>query len=91
MPGGSSQVIYYECKKDGSLAKNSERKVVDTETFDNVKKTASDKAKMLAGDILKGTVSVDPYEYKSENACNYCPYVSICKFDKHLGDRFRAI
>ncbi|MBR5178724.1 MAG: PD-(D/E)XK nuclease family protein [Lachnospiraceae bacterium] len=91
LPGGSSQVIYYECKKDGSLAKNSERKVVDTETFDNVKQTASDKAKMLAGDILKGRVSVDPYEYKSENACNYCPYVSVCKFDKHLGDRFRAI
>ena len=91
LPGSSSQVIYYECKKDGSLAKTSERKVVDTETFDNVKKTASDKAKMLAGDILKGRVSVDPYEYKSENACNYCPYLSVCKFDKHLGDRFRAI
>ena len=88
---GSSSVIYYECKKDGNLAKTSENKVVDTETFDKVNRIASEKAKSIAEEILQGKVTVNPYEYGQENACSYCPYVSICKFDRHSGDRYRAI
>ena len=88
---GKSEIIHYEFTQKGSLGKNSEKCVVDTETFDNVKKKASDKAKTLAENILQGNVAVNPYEYKQENACTYCPYISVCKFDRHLGDRFRPI
>ena len=88
---GSSRVINYECKKDGMISKNSEKSVIEPLEFDNVSSSASAKAKTLAEDILKGNVSVNPYEYKQENACNYCIYRSVCKFDRHLGDRFRKI
>ena len=88
---GKSEIIHYEFTQKGSLGKNSEKCVVDTETFDNVKKKASDKAKTLAENILQGNVAVNPYEYKQENACTYCPYISVCKFDRHLGDKFRPI
>ena len=88
---GSSSVINYECKKDGRLSKASEKIVIEPAEFDKVSRTASDKAKELAGEILKGKVSVNPYQYKQENACQYCIYRSVCKFDRRLGDNFREI
>ncbi|MCR5727521.1 MAG: PD-(D/E)XK nuclease family protein [Lachnospiraceae bacterium] len=88
---GSSYVINYECKKDGTLSKSSLSNVLEPEEFEDISKTATRKAKELSEDILKGNVSVNPYEYKQENACNYCVYRSVCKFDRRLGDSFRGI
>ena len=88
---GSSEVIPYDCKKDGDLTKSSEKTVVDTDTFNQIGRAASEKAKNLAEDILHGNVAVNPYEYKQENACSYCPYAPVCKFDRRLGDSFRSI
>ena len=32
--------------------------------------------------ILKGEVSVSPYEMGQKNACQYCPYQGACGFDE---------
>ena len=88
---GSSSVLKYECKKDGTLKKGMEKTIVKELEFDNIQKMASDKAKTLAEEILRGEMSVNPYSYKLENACQYCVYKSVCKYDRRLGDKFRPI
>lgn len=42
------------------------------------------------GNILNGVVACTPY-YKSvsDNACLYCEYKSVCKFDQELGGRVK--
>lgn len=88
---GSSTVINLSFKKDGGISQHSEAAVVTQEDFDLINTIASKKAETLARDILDGNVSANPYEYKSENACKYCDYKSVCQFDRHLGDRFRKV
>lgn len=34
--------------------------------------------------ILSGNVDILPYKFKQETACKYCPYISICRFDKYI-------
>ncbi|MCR4991936.1 MAG: PD-(D/E)XK nuclease family protein [Lachnospiraceae bacterium] len=88
---GSSTVINLSFKKDGGISQHSESAVVTQEDFDLINTIASKKAETLARDILSGNVAADPYEYKTENACKYCDYRSVCQFDRHLGDRFRKV
>ena len=71
--------------------KGMEKTIVKELEFDNIREMASDKAKTLAEEILRGEMSVNPYTYKAENACQYCAYKSVCKFDKRQGDKFRPI
>ena len=88
---GSSTVINLSFKKDGGISQHSESAVVTQEDFDLINTIASKKAETLARDILSGNVAAEPYEYKTENACKYCDYRSVCQFDRHLGDRFRKV
>ena len=29
-------------------------------------------------------MTVDPYEYKERNACTFCQFASMCKFDEKI-------
>ena len=42
--------------------------------------------------ILDGEADAAPYELSRKNACTYCPYGSVCGFDKKLpGYEFRRL
>ena len=42
--------------------------------------------------IAGGSVRINPYEYKQETACAYCPYRSVCGFDEKIpGYGYRKI
>ena len=86
-----SDVINYNYTKDGKLYKGCEKSVIPKEEFDRVAKTASDKAKSLAEEILAGRVEVDPYENKGSNPCSYCAYAGVCGFDRRRGDTYRSL
>ena len=45
----------------------------------------------FAGEIKCGRISVDPMDFgKDSTVCDYCPYHSICKFDRRIeGYRYR--
>ncbi len=86
-----SDVINYNYTKDGKLYKGCEKSVIPRDDFERVAKTASDKAKSLAEEILAGRVEVDPYENKGSNPCSFCAYAGVCGFDRRRGDTYRSL
>ena len=40
----------------------------------------------------KGDAQISPYELGTKNACTYCPYISVCGFDRKIpGYGFRRL
>ena len=76
--------------KDGSFRKNSS--VASSEQFAGLGRYVRTKIEKLRSSILAGDAEVSPYELGKKNACTYCPYVSVCGFDRKLpGYEFRRL
>ena len=76
--------------KDGSFRKNSS--VASSEQFAVLGRYVRTKIEKLRSSILAGDAEVSPYELGKKNACTYCPYVSVCGFDRKLpGYEFRRL
>ena len=37
--------------------------------------------------IARGDIPIRPTRLDKRNPCDYCPYKSICRFDRKLGDK----
>ena len=67
-------------------------KTAETEEFEKLSEFVLDKSKELAGSILSGDISVNPYRYGQEDACRYCVFKGVCGFDERLpGFRKRSL
>jgi ATP-dependent helicase/nuclease subunit B len=85
-----SDVIPVKLKKDGSFAASS--KVMGKEDFGRVSAYVDRKIREYGKRILAGDIQVDPYEMKNRNACTYCTFRSICRFDASIpGYRHRDL
>ena len=42
------------------------------------------KIEKIRSSILEGDARVSPYELGKKNACTYCPYMTVCGFDRKL-------
>ena len=74
----------------GTFSSNS--KVANQKEFAIMMEYVQEKAKKIGREILKGNTSVNPFEWKKENACEYCPYKEICGFDEKLpGYEYRKL
>ena len=50
--------------------------------FNDLQKAVDDKVQELAKGIAEGRIDISPMRSKGERiACQYCPYLSICRFD----------
>lgn len=76
-----AQVLKISLKKDGSLNAASEKKVATTRQFKVISKYANEKIREIGLEIVKGTISVNPYELEEQDACSYCIYKGICQMD----------
>jgi ATP-dependent helicase/nuclease subunit B len=74
-----SDVIPVEKKKDGSFSARSG--VLSGDEFKVISNYVNHKIQEIGKDILDGTISVNPYEKGSDNACTYCAYKKVCGFD----------
>ncbi|MDD2217272.1 MAG: exodeoxyribonuclease V subunit gamma [Eubacteriales bacterium] len=54
------------------------------EEFSEFVKSFDKRLTQLAGDLLKGIVSVSPKRFGDKTSCDYCDYKSICRFDETL-------
>lgn len=66
----------------GTFSSNS--KVADQEQFASMMNYVNHKAKKIGQQILDGNTEVNPFEKQKENACEYCPYRSVCGFDEKI-------
>jgi len=74
-----SDVIPVEKKKDGSFSARSS--VMSSEELQLVSDYVSRKITEIGREILQGTISLNPYERGTEEACTYCPFRKVCGFE----------
>ena len=76
--------------KHGSFRKNSS--VADRTQFAVLGRYVRTKIEKIRSSILEGDAEVSPYELGKKNACTYCPYMTVCGFDRRLsGYEFRRL
>ena len=77
-------------KKDGGFYSNSS--VADRKQFQMLGNYVKKKIHEIRTDILRGDAQIAPYELGNRNACTYCPYISVCGFDRKIaGYEFRRL
>lgn len=89
---GKSQVIPVTLKKDGNLSASGSH-VASREEFEVMQEYANTKIIRSAQEIYEGNIRIDPYTAgTTESSCNYCPYASVCGFDRKIpGYHYRKI
>ena len=76
--------------KDGSFRKGSA--VAGREQFRALNRYVKEKNADIQESLLSGIPMVAPYEIDRKNACTYCPYGTVCGFDRKLpGYEFRHL
>ncbi len=75
----------------GDAVDLSKKYVASTSQFSALEKYVDKLMQRFAREIKCGRISVDPMDFgKNSTACDYCPYHSICKFDRRIdGYRYR--
>lgn len=81
---GSSAIIPVNITKTGL---DSRSNAIETKTYSKFVNYVSNMATDMQDKIIKGDISINPVE----EVCTYCPYGSICNFDRKLGDRYREV
>lgn len=64
--------------KDGSLTKNSYKKVLTEEEFDKILNLAKERIDEAINNIINAKFNISPIKIGKELACTYCPYKDIC-------------
>lgn len=78
-----SDILPVEYKTDGSFKKNSS--VICEKEFETIFKHIKKNMKEIGKSILAGNCDISPCSYDKYNACEYCKYSSVCRFDKKGG------
>ena len=87
----TSKVIQAALKKDGNISEDW-TKALTEEEFKNVMDIVYEKCADMTRSILEGNINIDPYRKPDgKTPCTYCDYISICQFDRSLGNSYRSI
>lgn len=82
---GSSQILPVSTTASSGIDKKSS--AMDGEVYVDLVEHVSEMAEKMQDEIAQGEISINPVE----NACTYCPYGSVCRFDRKLGDKLRKV
>lgn len=89
----SSDILPFATNKDGTLKKIS--KTVTTKDFADLMEYTEKKLMDIRDEIMGGKIAINPYrktDSAGETACGYCPYHSICRFDRKIaGNDYRIL
>ncbi len=80
MPSVESSIIPVASLKNGTISKRAN--VADEQNYKNLMDFAKKKAQQIGETLLQGEIAPYPYKKGNDIACIYCPYNSICRFDK---------
>lgn len=79
-PGADSTIVPVKYNKDGSFSQAS--LVANSQEFGKLMRFVGDKIACISEEIRAGNISVAPhFEQERKNACTYCDYIGICKFE----------
>lgn len=76
---GRSEILPVGIKAKGDFYTGS--KVKDKEEFEELRETVGDVIVSMSENIMQGNISINPYKYREDTGCRYCPYIKICHFD----------
>ncbi|WP_077325015.1 helicase-exonuclease AddAB subunit AddB [Virgibacillus siamensis] len=82
LDSGTSRIVPAGVKRKGGFYNHS--KVADNETFSSLQKHIHHLMMQAGIDMTSGGVHLNPFQHKQNNACTYCPFLSVCQFDPLL-------
>lgn len=82
LDSGRSNIIPAGLKKSGGFYNDS--KVVNNDMFNDLKQYIHKLIEEAGINITTGSVKLNPFQYKKQTACTYCPFLSVCQFDPAL-------
>ncbi|MDD4780197.1 MAG: PD-(D/E)XK nuclease family protein, partial [Tissierellia bacterium] len=89
--GNTSNVIPAAFKSDGEFYET-RTKALTLDNFNNLLDFVYNKCIEMTKSILEGNIEINPYKkYDGSTPCGYCQYLSICQFDKSLGNNYHLI
>jgi ATP-dependent helicase/nuclease subunit B len=66
-------------RKDGSFYSSSS--VIDENKFNIIREYLVNQLRIVGEDIINGLIDIAPYRNKKGDACTYCRFMPVCKFD----------
>ncbi len=89
-PSTASSIIPVTSSKSGELTKRA--KVADEQSYQELMKFAKRKVQEVGEELLDGKIAPYPYKKANKIYCTYCPYNSICRFDKSsVNSQYRVL
>lgn len=79
---GWSPIIPIGYRKDGEFRAGS--KTADEATFALLQEHIRSLIQAAGLQMISGEIKLNPYEFKNQKACTYCPFKSVCQFDPIL-------
>ena len=87
---GYSDIIPVGLKQDDSFYTNSA--VLSEEDFEYLLNHVDNLLRKVSHELVGGKVKIEPYKMQNQTACSFCPYLSICQFDRQLtGNNYRNL
>ena len=84
VPSVESSIIPVSSIKKGQKGVVSKRaSVADEQNYKNLMEFAKKKVQQTGEALLQGEIAPFPYKKGNDTPCMYCPYNSICRFDKN--------
>ncbi|SFE51217.1 PD-(D/E)XK nuclease family protein [Peptostreptococcus sp. D1] len=88
--GTKSKVVSVQMTKDGRFNSNSKGLTIDE--YEIVDRFVIEKSREICEDIYSGNIDIMPAKFSNSVPCDYCEYISVCRFDDKLkGNRYRYI
>ncbi|MCQ2548269.1 MAG: PD-(D/E)XK nuclease family protein [Clostridia bacterium] len=84
-----------DIKKSNVL--NSDSSILSPDEFEELRSVVWSKVEELCEDLNSGKIDISPMRSKDKlggkkakggSACDYCPYKTVCRFDKAFGNKF---
>lgn len=82
LESGVSDIVPAGLKKDGGFYHYS--KVANEETFASLRNHIHTLVYKAGVEMTTGKIRLNPFEHKQDNACRFCPFMSVCQFDPTL-------
>lgn len=79
-----SRVVPVKYKNDGTLDSNSQKKVFTEDELRNFVSYTERMTERIAREVCDGNISISPVKSENKDACTYCAFAGICKFDEKM-------